>query len=281
MNGNRRPGTRFQTGPGLFIPARYTRVVVHPGPEIGLFSDYGEITGRERDTDTFHKLLTDTSLEPAVLRLASINLGIYKAKMDSAPQQALARLHIRPEHGQTLLALAKKDRGGRQPNARLLFHRGGLLTALKAVIAFSATNDRPGLDASVLGDLVLLANELVSGAGAVPEGDYHDPLTLVTEFLPGWELYNPPDLGYGLARTRRLFEILWGDDLIRHRNPVLGPPYASSATADARTPTFSAALSVALRPAPVGGADKGPLSRRCSQVRQPVHQPQLPDSPPA
>jgi hypothetical protein len=91
---------------------------------------------------------------------------------------------------------------GPQPHYRLIFNRIAVLATLKALIAVSNDDDEANAsyENAKIGELVLRANDFISSRKIREIDKDADELDLAIEFLPIWELMNPREIGYGLAR---------------------------------------------------------------------------------
>jgi hypothetical protein len=195
---------------GLVIPAHYQKVINRPGPTRAVFYEFHTATGHHAVTEDWTGVLARLPRETAVLHLAAINIALAEDKASPDLQEFLSERYLGANRRASLVAWARQhgEEGG--PDLRVLFHRGGILAALKALLAFGRPADPGNFELDAIGDLALIANERVAGGGE-PQVDV-DLWVLAATFLPSWELYNPPDWGYGLARMRILLRLLFGNE---------------------------------------------------------------------
>ncbi len=101
------------------------------------------------------------------------------------------------------------------PTFRVGVTRLGSLLTLKLLITLlpggNQTPQPTPPDPNLAGDFAVLANEF-TGSSSIREGNQLSPMELVLEFVPRWEIDNPPDLAYSWSRTFAMLQHLRGDD---------------------------------------------------------------------
>jgi hypothetical protein len=100
------------------------------------------------------------------------------------------------------------------PTFRIAFTRLGSLLTLKLLISLLPTDETtpPAAPAPLLaGDLAVLANEF-TGSSSIRESRAPSAMDQILEFMPRWEIDNPPDLAQSWSRTVAMLHQLRGTD---------------------------------------------------------------------
>lgn len=212
---NRVAGPRF----GLFLPvAPQERHSFGAGPPTGaefmVPPNYADITGTPSSADN---LYTDIQAEDSVEtihRLAGLNILLERGHdfgvEQAAVEQAAVEHYVRPAFRSTPPIDASKP----QPTYSFIFNRVGVLVALKGVLGADAPSAAAGPASEYyIGNLILRANEFISGKQFQALTAPPTALELAAELIPTWDLTNGRDLAYGMARMYRMLEYLGGTDL--------------------------------------------------------------------
>jgi hypothetical protein len=118
---------------------------------------------------------------------------------------------LRPEKAAFLRQPLESDA---HPTFRIAFTRLGSLLTLKLLISLLPTDEtahRRAPEPWLAGDLAVLANEF-TGSSSIREGSVPSAMDLILEFMPRWEIDNPPDLAHSWSRTVAMLHHLRGND---------------------------------------------------------------------
>ena len=203
--------------PRLWLPARLLAVdrdqgpAAKSGPEVVVTRTYAEVTATPSSAGDLWEDLRAFDLLPAVVKLAGLNVLLEASPRDIGLQQAAADRYVRPAYR----SAPARDPNFPPPDYEFIFNRVGVLIALKGAIGVAAAASVPHSSEDYrIGDSVLRANDFVSSASFQQRTTVPRDLDIAAEILPIWELTNPRDLGYGMARMYRMLEYLGGVDPI-------------------------------------------------------------------
>jgi len=156
--------------------------------------------------------------------LAALNVLLEIEHLDPALEQAATERYIRPQYHSSRMFDAAEP----QPHYPFIFNRVGVLIALKCAIGvLPAAAPSISMDERLIGDLVLRANDFINSANFQGFTSTPSGLEIAAEVIPIWELTNPRDLAYGMARVYRMFEYLGGDDpIVKGLTAQLGLAFA-------------------------------------------------------
>ena len=105
------------------------------------------------------------------------------------------------------IARQRSEKRSDEPKIRVAFHRLALLLNLKLILGTAEQQGKKSEDDSLIGDITLLANEFLS------EDKCENDKDLILESLPAWEISNPRDVAYAMARYDYLIrDYLCGDN---------------------------------------------------------------------
>ncbi|HEX4913037.1 MAG TPA: hypothetical protein VFV51_03720 [Vicinamibacterales bacterium] len=196
----------------LFTARRYEREVVSGAPVSGIvlkLTDVSELTF-EQAVENYWQFLNRNACVDAIALVAMTNNLVLDEQHNPELHAAMAEQYLRPEYRQHLRAPLEADP---HPTFRIAFSRLGSLLTLKLLISLlpdhATETNTP--EPHLAGDLAVLANEF-TGSSSIREGNAPSPMELILEFVPRWEIDNPPDLAYSWSRTIAMLEQLRGDD---------------------------------------------------------------------
>ena len=202
------------TSAGLFLPVRLT---VSPasadeqpgGPEFMVPPTYAEVSGRPSSARDLHAALLAIDTIQTIYQLVGLNILLESGK-DASIEHAAVEQYVRPEFrlGSTVLP------SNPQPHYRFIFNRVGVLLALKSLLGLGVRPTALAPGGYGIGDLMLRANEFISGDSFHERTSAPTALEFAAELIPAWDLTNPRDLAYGMARIHRMIEYLAGSDPI-------------------------------------------------------------------
>lgn len=162
---------------------------------------HSDVTGKPRSSAEFWEDLVSTQLPPAVLGLSAINILIERFGPRIDLEQALSEKFLNP----SFRSYVGSDEPGPKPDYRLIFNRLGVLTALKGLIGVTKdAGDRESYNNHNIGLLILRGNDFITTRKLRQSDTAVEELDLAVELLPTWELTNPRNIAYGLARTHLL-----------------------------------------------------------------------------
>ena len=205
-------------GPGdlpvlLFTARRYEREVISRAPVSGIvlkLTDVTELT-LEQAIENYWQLLNLNASLDAITLVATTNNLVLDQQHNPELHAAVAERFLRPEYVEFLRQPLEPDP---HPTFRVAFTRLGSLLTLKLLISLlpeHATQPPNAPEPHLAGDLAVLANEF-TGSSSIREGNEPSPMELILEFVPRWEIDNPPDLAYSWSRTIAMLQQLRGDD---------------------------------------------------------------------
>jgi hypothetical protein len=187
---------------GLWLPASLVsrfNPELRSGPRLRWVCRLSDQPGVTVSAGDFWDRIQSVNPVAAIRALAGVNVGLALGTMGASVQPSATHRYVRPE----LLPLAAPFGQYQTPGA--FFARSGTLVAIKSLIAAApAESALRHPDPHTIGDLSLDANEL-----AFPDLSAGDDLDIAAHFLPAWDVYNRPILGYGLARAYQMLELLW------------------------------------------------------------------------
>ena len=204
----------YDQGSRLFIPMASSGA---PNPEPAGFPDgsesmvpptYTDVSGKPSWAADLYEELLATDPSAAIYTLASLNILLDKSGKDADVQQAAVERYVRPEFRSPVA-----DASAPRPNYPFIINRLGAMIALKGIIGVDRPSDgaTPG-DQYQIGDLVLRANQFISGTRFDGAVERQSDLDLAAEMICTWDITNPRDLGYETARMHRMLELLDGSD---------------------------------------------------------------------
>jgi hypothetical protein len=192
--------------PGGLKQRAGTRFIVAPSR-----GDLGEGSASAQET---WELLQKLPMPNGLAALSAINLVLARAPYQDPLHAALARSFVGGSRLSEIRSLFRGDSPG--PDAIQVFNRRGVL--LLERLALAAAPSSASLDGEpiqILGELALIANDYLTGnqlRDAIAGGDV-DYVPFLVDFIGTWDIANPPDLAYGLARAYRMLRVhLSGND---------------------------------------------------------------------
>jgi hypothetical protein len=200
----------------LFTARQYEREVISRAAVSGVavkLTDVTELTFDEAIEKYWTLLNQNTSVATIVL-VATVNNLVLDRQYDRDLQEAAAERFLRPEYVHFLHEPIDSDV---HPTFRVAFSRLGSLLTLKLLISLLAVNeaeppqDVRAAELHLAGDLAVLANEF-TGSSSIREGNAPSPMELMLEFVPRWDIDNPPDLAYSWSRAVAMLQHLRGTD---------------------------------------------------------------------
>lgn len=186
--------------PGIWIPP-YNEVGRRTGVQFIVVRAYSEVIGKPRSSVEFWEDLVTTQLPPAVVALSAINILIERFAPQLDLEAALSEKFLNP----SLRSHVEPHTPGPKPDYRLIFNRLGVLTALKGLIGVAKNaRERESYDDHNIGVLIMRGNDFITTRKLRESDKAVEELDLANELLPIWELINPRNIAYGLARTHLL-----------------------------------------------------------------------------
>ena len=136
-------------------------------------------------------------LPPTVTALSAINILLERFTPSMVLEEALAKKFL-----DLSFVTSGSSSQGPRPDYEIVFNRLGVLATLKGVVAVpKSTKAKVSFQNAQIGELVLRANDFVTSKAFEQDDTSTLDLDLLAEFLPTWELMNPRNLAYGLARS--------------------------------------------------------------------------------
>ncbi|HEV7241142.1 MAG TPA: hypothetical protein VGQ36_18050 [Thermoanaerobaculia bacterium] len=169
----------------------------------------------EQAIENYWQLLNQNASIDAIALVATTNNLVLDQQHDPALHEELAKQFLRPEYVRFLRQPFERDLHAK---IRVAFTRLGSLLTLKLLISLLSENEGASQHGStpepqLAGDLAVLANEF-TGSSSIREGNVPSPMELILEFVPRWEIDNPPDLAYSWSRITAMLRHLCGNDPI-------------------------------------------------------------------
>lgn len=228
----------------------YQRQVLSKAPVSGIvlkLSDVGKLAFDDAP-EVYWNLVRAQATTQNLTVVSALNNLLLLRPHDPGIHRALEELFLRPEYRADVAAPIQENEI--HPVFRLAFSRlGNLLNTKLLICAMSEREARrsiilralttllrkarqlslriPRLRArnrksrqqrlqststrTVPGDLAVLANEF-TGSSRIREAGQVTPMDLILEFLPRWEIDNPPDVAYSWTRAAKMFAHLNGAD---------------------------------------------------------------------
>ena len=196
LEGQNQRGSMAKTRPEFIVPPTYSDVTGEPSSPLQLWETLQQ---------------AETAL--TICALAGLNILLELSHLDPGLEAAAIEAYVRPGNRPSEVTNEPNEK---RPDYSFVFNRVGVLIALKCAIAGLPDVDsspKP-FDSSVVGELVLRANAFINSSKFQGLTQRPSDLEIAAEVMPTWELTNPRDLAYGMARTYRMLEFLEGDDSI-------------------------------------------------------------------
>lgn len=212
-------GTIAGPRPQIITLVPYKRELVSPAPRMGVYWKYSELATHDSPLPTLYfNALTLNEPRTVLPKLASINNILLVEPAFSPAAHANFNWHLL--RGEYLREMARQggEGEGRESEIRVAFHRLTLLLNMKLTLGLAPQEEYGQGNDLAIGDAALLANDFLG------ENHCDNDRDLILETLPVWEVYNPRDIAYSMARYDILIrDYLSGDDpLIRPRASRLG-----------------------------------------------------------
>jgi hypothetical protein len=169
---------------------------------------YAEISATQSSARDLFADLQTADLTLAVYELASLNVLLDRLATDAAFQRTAVAQYVRPEFRNPKLI----NQSAPSPDYEFIINGIGVMIALKGVIGVERPIGPMLATQFKVGDLILRANQFVSGTrfdGTVRDQDDAD---VAAETICTWDLTNPRDVGYEPARIIRMLELIEAPD---------------------------------------------------------------------
>ena len=185
--------------PGLWVPSSIQKSRTKTGLQFIVVRSHSEVTGQARSGAELCEALRLTPLPEAITALSALNIILLEQFTPTSDlEKALSEKFLAP----ALRLGAKPPSPGPQPHFRFFFNRVGVLAVLKGLIGVArGAEDKGSYSDQQVGELVLRANDFLSSGKLRQTNQAVEELDLAVECLPTWEIMNPREIGYGLART--------------------------------------------------------------------------------
>jgi len=196
----------------LFTAREYEREVVSRAPVSGIVLKLTDVTGATlvQAIESYWQILNRNASIEALALVATTNNLVLDQQYSPELHASVAERFLRPEYRAFLQQPLEADP---HPKFRVAFTRLGHLLTLKLLICLLPDHgpqpETP--EPHLAGDLAVLANEF-TGSSSIREGNEPSAMELILEFVPRWEIDNPPDLAYSWSRTIAMLEHLRGGD---------------------------------------------------------------------
>ena len=187
---------RESSGPQRSVLPDGTRAIIPP--------TYAEVSATPSSARDLFAELQTADLTVAVYELASLNVLLDSLATDTAFQSAAVAHYVRPEFRNP----KPIDQSAPSPDYEFIINGIGTMIALKGAVGVERPIGPMLPSQFKTGDLILRANQFVSGTrfdGAVRDQDDAD---LAAEMICTWDLTNPRDVGYEPARIIRMLELI-------------------------------------------------------------------------
>lgn len=200
----------------LFTARHYERQLISKAPVSGVVLKLTDVTDLtlEDAVENFWQLLNQNASLKTIALVATTNNLVLDQQHNPELHAALAKRFIRPE---AVAYLSQPLESDTHPAFRVAFTRLGSLLTLKLLIALSGNDEAPQPsetpDLHLAGDFAVLANEF-TGSSSIRDGNEPSAMDLILEFVPRWEIDNPPDLAYSWSRAVSMLQHLRGEDRV-------------------------------------------------------------------
>ena len=177
----------FPDGTESLVPPTYTEVSGSPSTAGDLFRDLAAADPQEM-----------------ACNLAALNILLDQRGKDAAIQQRAVERYVRANFRSIPV-----DPSQPRPTYAFIMNRIGTMIAFKGLagIERSGGTSRQS-DPYLTGDMVLRANQFVSGVRFDGIIDPQTDADLAAETISTWDLTNPRDIGYEVPGVYRMFELL-------------------------------------------------------------------------
>jgi hypothetical protein len=194
-------------GGGLWV-AQNCKPAPYIGPAFAVYLRYSDLFPESTDVaDQYWQLLQDLPVVNAIGVLAAINRILTLDRSDRSVNEILQQQFVEPRIADLL-----RQNAPQPPAFAMLFHRLGSIVAMRDLLLYGA-NRNTTTDAPVqqIGLLALCANEFVGSDPALTPAPTN--LEIAVQVIRSWDIYNPRDLAYALARMHQILaRILPGKD---------------------------------------------------------------------
>jgi hypothetical protein len=198
---------------GLWVPVPQPSTGRSSGPAMGMYLRYSDVEPQSRALDQrYWELLRQVPVVNSVGALAFINNKLSRIlgspNGDASVHLDLAERLFRPD--------LRKRIADYRPGATAfsaVFTRTGCLQLIRHLMLYGGDSmeDRRA-DAHTLGELALLGNDFLR-PNWTPAADLPSALEVALQCVPGWDVDNPRELAYAMARMFTILtDILPSDD---------------------------------------------------------------------
>jgi hypothetical protein len=184
--------------PAIVTLIPYKRELVSPAPRMEVFWTYSEVvpqTAADQLPETYFAAISQCEVIGMLRILSTVN-NMLLGQGDSA-----SGLHLKLNRdlvGSDRLKEMARQRAEQRdhgPATRIVFHRLSLLLNMKLLLGLQDHGGETANENELAGEIGLLANNFIS------EDSYESNQELILEGLPTWEINNPRDVGYSMARS--------------------------------------------------------------------------------
>ena len=181
----------FPDGSECLVPPTYTDVSGSPSTARDLFRD-----------------LADADPLEIACNLAALNILLDQRGKDTAIQQLAVERYVRANFRSIPV-----DPSQPRPTYAFIMNRIGTMIAFKGLAGIERSGGATAeADPYQTGDVVLRANQFVSGVRFDGIIDPQTDADLAAETISTWDLTNPRDIGYEVPGVYRMFELLDAPD---------------------------------------------------------------------
>jgi hypothetical protein len=199
---------------GLFVAVRPVETAGPPrfglpdGTHCIVPPTYADVSGKSASIRELFDELQAGDLHVTTYELTSLNVLLDRFATHSGFQRAAVEHYVRPELRNPLRVDVSESR----PNYEFIINTLGSMIALKGAIGVERPIGPVLPSPFKTGDLILRANQFVSGPGFDGMIVHQTDADLAAETISTWDLTNPRDIGYEPARVSRMLELLDSPD---------------------------------------------------------------------
>ena len=194
--------------PGIITLVPYKRELVSPAPRMEVYWTYSELvpqTAAEQLPEIYFATISRCEVIRMLRTLSTVN-NMLLNQGGSGLHDKLNRDLLGVDRLKEM-ARQRAEQSDHEPATRIVFHRLSSLLNMKLLLGLQDHGGETANENELAGEIGLLANNFIS------EESYENNQDLILEGLPIWEINNPRDVGYSMARYHFLIrDYLLGSD---------------------------------------------------------------------
>lgn len=199
----------FNPGSQLFLPATFftapaNRIGFPDGAESLVPPTYSDVAGVPSSAKDLYQALVAAEPLETICSLAALNILLDQKGKDAGIQQLAVERYVRPNFRSVPV-----DSSQPRPTYAFIMNRIGAMIAFKGVVGVGrAYGPSVEADPYQIGDVILRANQFISGTRFDGVVEPQTDADLAAETICTWDVTNPRDIGYEVPGVYRIFELL-------------------------------------------------------------------------